>query len=66
MTGTVKFYKPDKNYGFITGEDGKDYFVHQKACIDTIRQGDSVTFSPTAQKEGKICAMNVEVDYNKK
>jgi len=25
MEGTVKFFNPKKGFGFITGEDGKDY-----------------------------------------
>ena len=27
MIGTVTSYLSDKNYGFIKGEDGKDYFL---------------------------------------
>ncbi len=26
--GKVKFYNREKKYGFITGDDGKDYFFH--------------------------------------
>lgn len=26
--GTVKEYDPTKGFGFITGDDGEDYFVH--------------------------------------
>lgn len=34
MTGTVKWYKPDKGFGFIIPEDGqKDVFVH-KTCLE--------------------------------
>ena len=28
VKGTVKFYNVKKAFGFIAGEDGKDYFVH--------------------------------------
>ncbi len=28
MNGKIKWYKKEKGYGFITGDDGKDYFVH--------------------------------------
>ncbi len=28
MKGTVKFFNNAKGFGFITSEDGKDYFVH--------------------------------------
>ncbi|MCD8083921.1 MAG: cold shock domain-containing protein [Clostridiales bacterium] len=29
MKGTVKWFSPQKGYGFIQGEDGQDYFAHQ-------------------------------------
>jgi len=28
MTGTVKEYDRNRGFGFITGDDGDDYFVH--------------------------------------
>lgn len=28
MQGTVKWFNADKGFGFITGSDGKDAFVH--------------------------------------
>ena len=28
MTGTVKEYDKVKGFGFISGDDGEDYFVH--------------------------------------
>lgn len=34
MNGTVKWYKPDKGFGFVIPEDGlKDVFVH-KTCLE--------------------------------
>lgn len=34
MEGTVKWYKPDKGFGFIIPQDGqKDVFVH-KSCLE--------------------------------
>lgn len=29
MKGNIKWYNARKGYGFITGEDGKDIFVHK-------------------------------------
>lgn len=29
-TGKIKFFKEDKRFGFIAGDDGQDYFVHIK------------------------------------
>lgn len=28
MEGVVKFFNRKKGFGFITGDDGQDYFVH--------------------------------------
>jgi len=46
MKGTVKFFNESKGFGFITGEDGKDVFVHKSALEEgtTLRDNDSVTF----------------------
>ena len=29
VTGTVKWFSPDRGYGFISQENGPDVFVHQ-------------------------------------
>ena len=46
QTGKVKFYNKGKNYGFITGDDGKDYFFHSSGISnDTyVMDGDKVEF----------------------
>ena len=52
IKGTVKFFNHMKNYGFISGEDGQDYFVHGSAVSGTIDQGDSVEFVPEKGDRG--------------
>jgi len=46
MEGTVKFFNEGKGFGFIAGEDGKEYFVHVSAIEEgvTLRDNDKVTF----------------------
>ncbi len=46
MKGTVKFFNADKHFGFIAGEDGKEYFVHSSGLEEgvTIRDDDAVEF----------------------
>lgn len=34
MKGTIKTYLPEKQYGFIKGDDGKDYFFHENEFIN--------------------------------
>ena len=45
-TGKVKFYNKEKKYGFITGDDGKDYFFHASGVSNDIylKDGDNVEF----------------------
>ncbi len=46
MNGTVKFFNTMKGFGFIAGEDGKEYFVHQSNLADgtSLNENDAVTF----------------------
>ena len=54
VTGVVKFYNPNKNFGFITGDDGKDYFVHESGLKEgvVITEGDKVSFEVVKGDKG--------------
>jgi len=53
--GTVKFFNDTKGFGFITGEDSEEYFVHISGILnqDEITQGDQVTFNVVDGDRGK-------------
>jgi CspA family cold shock protein len=60
MKGKVKFFNREKEFGFITGDDGKDYFVHKSGLEDglIIDENDSVEFSAEKGDRG-LKAVNV-------
>jgi CspA family cold shock protein len=61
-TGTVKWFNPQKGYGFIQPDDGgKDVFVHisavERAGMQTLREGQKVSFELTQDRRtGKSSA----------
>jgi CspA family cold shock protein len=62
MKGNVKFFNDVKGFGFIKGEDEKEYFVHQSGLKDKtwIRENDSVVFDIEEGEKGQK-AVNVEL-----
>lgn len=62
MKGKVKFFNVKKGWGFIEGDDGKDYFVHysdlQMEGFKKLKEGQEVSFSV---KEGDKGLQAVEV-----
>ena len=60
-TGTVKFFKETKGFGFIKEDDSaQDHFVHVSGLVDEIREGDLVEFELEEGRRG-VNAVNVRV-----
>lgn len=65
-TGIVKWFNPEKGYGFIANDNGgDDIFVHFSAIIvegfKTLSEGQKVTFDveQDPKNESKMRAINV-------
>ena len=56
MKGTVKWFNTEKGYGFITGDDGAEYFAHQTQIkmdgFRTLDAGDVVEFDVRSEEKG--------------
>lgn len=63
-SGTVKWFRNEKGYGFITGEDGTDVFVHFSAIVGegykSLDEGQKVTYDVQSGPKGPQAA-NVRV-----
>ena len=64
-TGTVKWFNPDKGFGFIQPEDGgKDVFVHisavQAAGLQSLNENQRVTYEVVTER-GKQAAANLRL-----
>jgi cold shock protein len=63
-TGTIKKVVADRGFGFITAEDGKDYFFHRDSLsasldFDRLNGGEKVEFQVEQGPKGPR-ARNVE------
>lgn len=62
QTGTVKWYKADKHFGYITASDGKEVFVHESALrgVKELSAKQKVEFEVVDEPKG-LKALNVHV-----
>jgi len=62
MKGVAKWFNARKGYGFITGEDNNEYFVHHTSIqmdgFKTLNEGQEVTFDTKKEEKG-VAAINV-------
>ena len=64
-SGTVKWFNPQKGFGFIQPSDGsKDVFVHisavERAGIKTLNEGQTISFELERGQQGKTSAVNLQ------
>ncbi|MCO5090998.1 cold-shock protein [Bosea sp. (in: a-proteobacteria)] len=67
-SGTVKWFNPDKGFGFIQPEDGgQDAFVHisavERAGLRTLKEGQKVSYELVQDKRsGKTSADHLQAE----
>lgn len=64
--GKVKWFNPDKGFGFIQPEDGgSDVFVHitalQEAGIESLQDDQPIEYEMVAGRDGRESAGNLKV-----
>ena len=65
LNGTVKWFDVRKGFGFISDEEGMDYFVHfseiQGDGFKRLSDGQDVVFEAGEDDKGRLVARTVEV-----
>ena len=63
-TGTVKWYNPEKGYGFVKPDNAKqDVFIHRSAVeavvLDALNENQRIEFD-VEEKKGKTSAISIK------
>lgn len=65
MQGRVKWFDDKRGYGFITGDDGHDTYVHYSHIVAdgfrSLKHNQQVEYDITTLDNGKVEARNVVV-----
>jgi len=65
LKGKVKWFNSQRGFGFISGDDGKDVFVHytsiQGKGYKNLMEGQIVEYGVMTQEDGRTRAINVIV-----
>lgn len=64
-TGKVKWFNPQKGFGFIEPTDGsKDVFVHisavERAGLGSLTEGQTISYELEKGQQGKTSAANLQ------
>jgi CspA family cold shock protein len=61
MKGKIKWFNPRKGYGFISGDDGQDVFLHHTSIPSgvTIVDGDILEYDVEIRQKGPS-AINIK------
>jgi cold shock protein len=64
-TGTVKWFNPQKGFGFIQPDDGsKDVFVHisavEQAGMQTLTERQKLSYDVETGRQGKTSAVRLQ------
>ncbi len=58
LKGRVKWFNKEKGFGFITSEEGKDYFVHFSGIVGegfkSLEEAQEVTFEVEEGAKGPV------------
>jgi len=64
--GIVKWFDSSKHFGFLTGRDGIEYFAAEILIMfrdrRPLKEGESVTFVPAADEQGRLIALAIRTD----
>jgi cold shock CspA family protein len=63
LTGTVKFFKPERGFGLILADGGREYFCHrtQLADRDELKSGQRVCFEAGIGHDQQLFARQIVV-----